>query len=313
MTGAALAVHKALYSDAQTSYRDVQRLFPRLLLVHRNGDDGNVNAGVDDELLARIPLLGNHDAEDDIPADIIGEVRNVIARWPLVEERSGRDMGSSAVVKQIDAAALRRRAVRTIRDAILAVADRQCGDGHVGWSSSTVESVLPFRSRSDRRAEWRMAIGEPALLWRATLTAPARETAERVHVYLDVSGSMNGVLPLLYAALVPLLAFVRRDVHLFSTAIADVTHDALRSGVALTTNGTTIDVVTAHMIEHRVRRAVIVTDGWVGDVPGEHARVLTGRRAKVAEVVTHGGDERFVQALNGKAFRLPRLSNGEAT
>jgi hypothetical protein len=121
------------------------------------------------------------------------------------------------------------------------------------------------------------------------------------------------VLPLLYAALVPLLAYVRRDVHLFSTAIADVTHDALRRGVALTTNGTTIDVVTAHMIEHRVRRAVIVTDGWVGDVPGEHARVLTGRRAKVAEVVTHGGDERFVQALNGKAFRLPRLSNGEAT
>ena len=148
-------------------------------------------------------------------------------------------------------------------------------------------------------------------MWRASLASPARDTAERVHVYLDVSGSMNGVLPLLYAALVPLLAYVRREVHLFSTAVADVSHDALRRGVALTTSGTQIDIVTEHMLAQRVRRAVIVTDGWVGNVPGEHARVLAGRRTKVSAVVTHGGDARFMEVLRGKAFRLPDLQEGE--
>jgi hypothetical protein len=119
------------------------------------------------------------------------------------------------------------------------------------------------------------------------------------------------VLPLLYAALVPLLAYVRREVHLFSTAVADVSHDALRRGVALTTSGTQIGVVTEHMLAQRVQRTVIVTDGWVGDVPGEHARVLAGRRAKFSAVVTHSGDARFVEALRGKTFRLPDLQGGE--
>jgi hypothetical protein len=307
MTGRALAVHRALYSDAQTSYHEVQRLFPTLLL--RNGAYGD-HPG-EGELIARVTLLGNHAGDHPIPADIAGEVRNVMARWPLVEERSGRDMGATAVVRQIEAAQVRRRAVRTIRDAILSAAQRGAGEAHGGWSAPTVESVLPFRSRADRRAEWRVAIGEAPLMWRASLASPARDTAERVHVYLDVSGSMNDVLPLLYAALVPLLAYVRREVHLFSTTVADVSHDALRRGVALTTSGTSIGIVTEHMLAQRVQRAVIVTDGWVGDVPGEHARVLAGRCTKVSAVVTHGGDARFVEALRGKAFLLPDLQKGE--
>jgi hypothetical protein len=49
----------------------------------------------------------------------------------------------------------------------------------------------------------------------------------------------------------------------------------------------------------------------VGDVPGEHARVLAGRRAKFSAVVTHSGDARFVEALRGKTFRLPDLQGGE--
>jgi hypothetical protein len=220
-------------------------------------------------------------------------------------------MGATAVVRQIEAAHARRRAVRTIRDAILSVAQRGAGEAPGGWSVPTVESVLPFRSRTDRRAEWRVAIGEAPLMWRASLASPARHSAERVHVYLDVSGSMNDVLPLLYAALVPLLLYVRREVHLFSTKVADVSHDALRRGVSLTTSGTRIGIVTEHMLAQRVQRAVIVTDGWVGDVPGEHVRLLAGRRAKVAAVVTHGGDARFVDALRGKAFCLPNLQEGE--
>ena len=65
------------------------------------------------------------------------------------------------------------------------------------------------------------------------------------------------------------------------------------------------------MLAHRVQRAVIVTDGWVGDVPGDHARLLAGRRTKVSAVMTHGGDARFVEALRGKVFRLPDLQEGE--
>jgi hypothetical protein len=120
---------------------------------------------------------------------------------------------------------------------------------------------------------------------------------------------MNGFLPLRYAALAPVLDHVHSHIHLFSTAVADVRHEALRRGVAITTHGTDIRIVTDHMIRTRMHRAVVVTDGWVGDVPGEHARLLMARRVKVAAVVTHRGDAKFVNALRGKAFRLPDFAS----
>jgi hypothetical protein len=217
-------------------------------------------------------------------------------------------MGGDTERMSIAVAKARAHAVDAIRAAIVLVAHRGAGQIPAGWADAPVESALPFRSALDRRAEVRAATGEIPLLWRAWQHARQHHTAGRVHLYLDVSGSMNRVLPLLYAATVPLLDYIEPVVHLFSTTVADVNRSALRRGFALTAHGTEIKVVTEHMIKRRVRRAVIVTDGWVGDVPGEHARLLERRRVRVAAVVTHGGDPRFIIGLRGRAVRLPDLA-----
>ena len=168
--------------------------------------------------LARVTLLGNHAGDHHDPGRHRGRGAQRDGRWPMVEDArdatrarrpsSGRSMPRRRGV----------RAVRTIREAILAVAQRGAGEAHGGRSAPTVESVLPFRSRTDRRAEWRVAMGVAPLMWHASLASPARDTAERVHVYLDVSGSMDDALPLLYATLASLLGLLHPEVHLFSTA-----------------------------------------------------------------------------------------------
>jgi hypothetical protein len=55
---------------------------------------------------------------------------------------------------------------------------------------------------------------------------------EKVHVYVDVSGSMNSVLNALYGAVLDCKDMVFGKVHLFSNRIADVTLDELRKGKA---------------------------------------------------------------------------------
>ena len=105
---------------------------------------------------------------------------------------------------------------------------------------------------------------------------------QRVHVYLDVSGSMEAVKNALYGAVLDCQAFVHPTVHLFSTEVADISLAELRRGVCKSTGGTDIACVAAHMAANRVRRALLVTDGWVGKPHGQHLRTLaereTGRR-----------------------------------
>jgi predicted metal-dependent peptidase len=132
---------------------------------------------------------------------------------------------------------------------------------------------------------------------------------EAVHVYLDVSGSMDAALPALYATLASLSGLLHPQVHLFSTRIDDIDLRQLARGVRVTTGGTDITPVTQHALKHQVRRALFVTDGWVGKVPDEHSRELGRRKARFAAVVTQDGEINFAAALGAKAWRLPNLEH----
>ena len=132
-----------------------------------------------------------------------------------------------------------------------------------------------------------------SLLHPARLMASGIVRREQVHVYLDVSGSMDAALPALYATLASLSGLLHPKVHLFSTRIDDIDLRQLARGVRVTTGGTDIAPVTRHALDHRVKRALFVTDGWVGEVPDEHAHELAKRGARFAAVVTHNGRTGF--------------------
>jgi hypothetical protein len=105
-----------------------------------------------------------------------------------------------------------------------------------------------------------------------------------VHVYVDVSGSMDQVKSALYGAVLDCQAFVHPTVHLFSTEVADVNLADLRNGVCKSTGGTSITCVAEHMAENHVPRALLVTDGWVGTPRGSHLATLARARLAVAYI-----------------------------
>jgi hypothetical protein len=126
------------------------------------------------------------------------------------------------------------------------------------------------------------ALGAPQLLYRSESTGRVRERRDRVHVYVDVSGSMADLKDALYGAVLDCRDVVHPAVHLFSTVVHDVTFGGLRNGECRTTGGTSIECVAAHMKDHGVRRAVLLTDGWVGRPGTGAARTLAAVRLGVA-------------------------------
>lgn len=101
-----------------------------------------------------------------------------------------------------------------------------------------------------------------------------------------------------------LAPWIAPEVQLFSTQVAGVSIGPLRRGELLTTEGTDIRVVTEHLLRSKAERALIVTDGWVGHVPDEHARALNKRRVRVEAAITDGGEADFMHPLGGRCSRL---------
>jgi len=295
-------IHRALYSETSVTYADLYRLLPSLVVAGGAGEG---------DALQMERLLGDHAGvgeQDDIAPDVLREMRNILAEWPMVERVSGCDQGGEAQCSQMQLAQALRQAAATLRKAILTIADLGAGyRGAIERRDEEREGTLPYVLRPQRRDFVQQAVGVPSLLHPARLVVPGIVRRDQVHVYLDVSGSMDAALPALYTTLASLAGFLHPKVHLFSTRIDDIDLRQLAHGVRVTTGGTNIAPVTQHVLEHRVMRALFVTDGWVGKVPEEHAHEFARRGTRFAVVVTQSGADDFAAALAAKVWRLPIL------
>jgi hypothetical protein len=148
---------------------------------------------------------------------------------------------------------------------------------------------------------------QPLLYWRPA-RQPRRGRAGRARVYLDVSGSMGPYVPFLYGALVALRECVERDVYLFSTAVSRMSLRDLEQGRLETTQGTDIDCVIAHALTHRVRKMLIVTDGYVG--APRTARVEAIRRSglDIRVALTPEGWRQDLEIIAARMDELPALT-----
>ena len=267
-------VHAALYSATGATYQEVFDLLPKLLA---------------DDAIGEIPLLGGHTADGansgglETRSPILFDiVRGIVEQWPQppdpIRGRSLASVLNSETItprKGLTARATLRALIRKVANLGRAGRDRQRG-----MDSLTVPTPIPSL---DRRTTVMRSLGFEPLLhtgqvpWRRKVPA-----GERVHVYLDVSGSMDGVKNALYGAILDCEGYVEPTVHLFSTKVADVDLAGLRAGVCKTTGGTDIACVAEHMEANRIRRTLIVTDGWVGRPRGQHHQTLSTAKLAVA-------------------------------
>ncbi len=270
-------VHAALYSEAGASYHEVHELLPRLLL--KTGVSG----------LGEVPLLGGHDRQGDEHTDLqrgspvlFDLVRELVEQWPQPPDPiRGRSLAD--VLNESRVSAPRLRPPRAVLRALIRKVAGVQGASRLPQISVThtrLQSPVPVWSR---RSSVLHAMGVPNLLHPAdVLWKKRRQSGALVHIYLDVSGSMDGVLGPLYAAALDCEEFLHPRIHLFSTKVVDITRAELRAGRCSSTGGTSIEAVAEHMATHDIRRVLIVTDGWVGSPKGQHRRTLENAQVAVA-------------------------------
>jgi hypothetical protein len=246
----------------------------------------------DAALLGR--LLGGHGAsERERSAESGGRDRQAAAVFAEVLSRLPRDAeqaagpGGDVLDVRIGRSAPEAALVAALRKLLRAALLEGREPGRVRIERVPMWGVDPTR---DRRAPMRRyaarSFGAPAPLLFQGESLRARTVREgRTAVYLDVSGSMSGVLEVLHASLVPLRRLLSPTVFLFSTIVAEVANADFARGKIRTTGGTDVGPVLEHLAREtragRVGRAVLVTDGFFGE---PDASVLADYLASGAEL-----------------------------
>ena len=174
------------------------------------------------------------------------------------------------------------------------------------------ESFTAWPQASDRRAHLQRLMGADPLWWQGAVQQAGRQPAGQVTVYLDVSGSMAPWLPVLLESLTEAAALLRWPLHGFSTVVHPVTRSELAVGRFRSTGGTHIACVAQHMLDTRINRAVVITDGDVQKVPTALVDRLRRARPRVRVGLLDGCDGSFCARLGWAVTSLPSLDKGHA-
>ena len=250
-------------------------------------------------------LTGGRDA---VASDVLGA-----GLQPLGGRFAGR--GGDEVTEQ-----LRRGQKRASLERALHALLQRCIDGgaqrtRVRWEEQPARTAMPHH---DRRGPARVALarafGAPRPLFFADVVHLPRPEPLGATVYLDTSGSMNGVLPALHAALVPLRKRLRPRILLFSTIVAEATAQDFDAGRLRTTGGTDINPVLRHLLEDEPTRGrveprvvVVLTDGYFGSPTTRLVRALRQRGIQLHLGVIGGGPMHEREPWVASATRLPSL------
>jgi len=261
------AVYRQLYSPSGASYVDLYEALREEMA---------------DSQAEEVQLLGDHSdpaAKTEILRDqspmIADAVAEAVRDWPRDKNRGpGRSIHGLLEIETVETC--RRPSNRALLRALI-----RCVGGNsrvAGPSPQLTEAAISVTSpvaKPDRRSIVLAALGRPSCLYAQNLMARRwNRASHQVHVYLDVSGSVHQIVGALYQAVLDCRSDVHPKVHLFSTKVTDVSFSGLRRGECRTTYGTDIACVAKHIARHRIRRAVLITDGVVGRPNGRHADTL---------------------------------------
>jgi hypothetical protein len=160
--------------------------------------------------------------------------------------------------------------------------------------------LLPFVHQGDKKSLSRFYSSN--LIPFSAPQLPVAAFRQNTSVYLDVSGSMDAVLEELTALLYSFRSCIKNPLWVFSD---DVYRARFTNGKLCysTSSGTRIDVVFAHIREHKIRKALIVTDGFVETITPRMTEGIDKKNIRV--LVSNGGN---VTEFQKNGFRYNRLN-----
>lgn len=269
------------------------------------------------EMLVEPMLIGDHDSQDGdkraLEDPFIRDVlRRVTGKWPPPQFAVGKrgdggdlnDLQNSLGETSEDA---RRAFLHVLQRCLGARHGEQLRRSRTPIPSIAGLNVMP--NARDRMASARQQLGVQGVLWNQPGTVKARvpETPSRAHVYLDVSGSMNQILPHLLGLLLPYVAHGQAITFQFSTRVEPLPLPQLRRAQLRTTQGTDINCVLQHALAAKptLKKVLILTDGYVGAPQPDLLRQVQAAGLRIYAVLP--GESAYTQELHGVARSITIL------
>lgn len=249
---------------------------------------------VTDSQLRAVQLLGGHgeQGEEESPAIEIGDATRLMEEIAEQLSRRGRGAGRETEtlkqLKQIEERRERSEVEAAFRKALTSSLGGMAeGEGR---EQGEIRRVLPPGSLHRADIYW-MLSGVQPLLWRDH----HQDASQGCAVYLDVSGSMQGAIELVYSSCLALERMLGADIYLFSNQVKEIDLDQLKAGLVETSWGTDFNCVAEHLAEQRdIDKAVIFTDGYAS--MGEPQKeLLAGRGKQLIGVLTPGGNQQSME------------------
>jgi hypothetical protein len=311
------ALHHALYDGSATAEEVFRRITLEVRLVVAPGPllgshgTGGGPLGPEGDPHGRegFDAWGTGGAAD--PA-VVDAIRRIVEKWPP-PERPVRGRSLSDVLRESAAPPS-----ASVEDPVLAAVRRALADASVPdrrareRRAAPVPAQVPLPDGRDRRAFVARLLGTPPLLYVSLLEDPCAREGVATHVYLDVSGSVEPWLGDLYGALVALRRRLAPAVHLFSTRVETVPLEALGRGVRISTGGTDVGCLLEHALASRVRRSLVVTDGYVGRAEAG-LESAARRRLDLRVLLTPGGWRRDLEPIARRVEELPETGGGRTS
>ena len=291
LEGDLLRAHRALYTEeGDLTYRDIFDL-----VVKR------IKADV------KVMLLGSHGqkqpGESAGDAEVVRSLAEIVGKWPAFEPSGGRDRGSDLAEHFVELTRPRTSISRMIQEAVAKIAVHGCGPQHIVTTADR-QTLFPYPTVPDRRAAVMQSLGQSPVYFRGHAPGPCRENVGQVHVYLGVSGSMDGYLETIFSCLKPIQNRLYPLIHVFSTEVIDYPIGDILQGRYTSTSGTDIDCVLEHIVKNKIKKAAIVTDGYVGK-PSDFLIEQLPERLKLVKLLTPDFHEDDLNHLPGAVQRLP--------
>ena len=264
LKGELLNIHKALYTDeGDVTYVDIYNAITKTIIPKDGiiliGNHGNAGNG-----------FGQYGATEigELDTDTKNIIVEIVGKWPAVDPRKGRDRGIGRVDNLFTPVNGNKQVSLSIKSALRKVVDTASGSIRLNKYSSS-ESLLPYPTIPDRKAAVLASLNQNPIFFKGNVMKRSPAWVGRVHVYLDVSGSMSDYLEVIFGSLAPLKQFLHPIVHCFSTEVYDHSVRDILLGKYKTNYGTDIDCVLKHIDKAGIHKALVITDGDVGE-PDEH-------------------------------------------
>ena len=163
------------------------------------------------------------------------------------------------------------------------------------------EVILPVLSSLDRRAVARFTYGGLITFSRNERTKLSE--GHLAHVYLDVSGSMSNEIDDLISLLHHFRAYLKIPLWAFSNSVEEAKFIQGQFNYK-TTSGTSIEPVFDHLRKNKIRKCLIVTDGYVEEITDAMLRKLV--RSDINVIISANGNPEKFSKMGIPYFQLEK-------